>query len=80
MFKHSKKEYDTEHDPEHDETDCIIDAVETISLSGVNEEDLVDEDEMDVNEKTFLFKYVTKLVNNPLNVKSVTLQQKEELT
>ena len=43
MFKHSKKE----DEPEHDESDFISDAVETISVSGVDEEDLGDDDEMD---------------------------------
>ena len=52
MFKHSKKV----DEPEHDKSELIIDAVETISESGVDEEDLVDDEEMDeinVNDKTF---------------------------
>ena len=67
MFKHSKKEYDTEHDPEHDETDCIIDAVETISLSGVNEEDLVDDDENDDE--------IDVTFNNPSQITNKTSEQ-----
>ena len=52
MFKHSKKV----DEPKHEESALIIDAVETISVSVVDEEDLEDDEEIDelnMNEKTF---------------------------
>ena len=51
-LKHSKKV----DEPKHEESALIIDAVETISISVVDEENLVDNEEIDelnVNEKTF---------------------------
>ena len=53
MFKHSKQV--DEH--RHGESAGIIDAVETISISVVDEEELVDDEEIDelnVNETTFI--------------------------
>ena len=77
MLKHLKKEVDRKHD----ESDFIIDAVETIRESGVNEEDFVNEDsedeidEINVNEKTF--NNPAQTVNKPFNVIS---KQKENFT
>ena len=80
-LKHSKKV----DEPKHEESALIIDAVETISISVVDDEDLGDNEEIDelnVNEKTsiILHKQTTNLVNKPLNMKNVISKQQENVT